>query len=244
MRKRHSQLELLNKAGTGRGDVRVGKHRGGRPLKGPRRAAAHRKRLQFKANQPIHVVLRVVPEVGSLRQKLMFAAIRAASIVAARQEDARIVEMSVQRTHMHLIVEAKDAAALARLMKAFEISAAKLINRAHAEQRGIERRRRGRVFADRYHASVITSPRQIRHVLAYVLNNWRKHREDRAPAYRGWSVDPFSTGARFPGWSDDGVVPSSPVTDAPVVVKPARTWLLTVGWKQHGLIGRAEIPSS
>jgi hypothetical protein len=59
---------------------------------------------------------------------------------------------------------------------------------------------RGRVFADRYHAVAISSIRQVRHALAYVLNNWRRHREDFAglgPS-RG-PLDPFASGGRFRG---------------------------------------------
>ena len=38
--------------------------------------------------------------------------------------------------------------------------------------------RTGKVFQFRYHRVDITTPRQMRCALAYVLNNWRRHRED------------------------------------------------------------------
>jgi hypothetical protein len=38
--------------------------------------------------------------------------------------------------------------------------------------------RRGRVFADRYHARPLTNPAQVRRALCDVLNNWRRHGED------------------------------------------------------------------
>ena len=241
-RKRHVQLPLLNQAGTGRGDTRIGKRRGGRPIKGPRRAAPHRKRVQFKAYQPLHVVMRVLPEVGSLRQRLMYIAIRNATIVAARREDARIVHISLQRTHIHLIVEAKGTRELAKLMQGFLISAAKLINRAHGKIRKTERRRRGRVFADRYHYEVITSPRQMRHTLGYVLNNWRKHGEDRSAESRPWRIDPFSSGDQFSGWREFQRPPAWPATYQPLRVKPPSSWLLSVGWRTYGSIGCNEVP--
>jgi hypothetical protein len=37
--------------------------------------------------------------------------------------------------------------------------------------------RSGKVFHERYHARHLRSPRQVRNVLVYVLNNWRKHDE-------------------------------------------------------------------
>ncbi len=54
------------------------------------------------------------------------------------------------------------------------ITAARAINRAAG--------RRGKVFAFRYHATRITTPRQMRNTLAYVLNNWRRHGEDQRSA--------------------------------------------------------------
>ena len=241
-RRRPVQLELLNKAGTGRADTRIGKRRGGRPLKGPRRAAPHRKRVQFKSYQPLHAVMRVLPEIGTLRQRLMYIAIRNASIVAARRSDARIVHISVQRTHIHLIVEAKDARALAKLMQGFQISAAKLINRAHSKLRDIEQRRRGRVFADRYHYEVITSPRQMRNTLGYVLNNWRKHGEHKHPETHTWRIDPYSSADQFAGWRGFDQPPASPSAYPPMCVRPAATWLLREGWRRYGVIDCLEVP--
>ena len=64
----------------------------------------------------------------------MFLAIREATIVLAKYEDVRIVHLSVQRTHLHMIVEAQSRLALAKGMNAFGISAAKQINRAAGRQ--------------------------------------------------------------------------------------------------------------
>ena len=85
--------------------------------------------------------------------------------------------------------------------------------------------RRGTVFADRYHDRVLTTPRQVRHALAYVLCNARKH--GLAPRTRHW-VDPCSSAAAFPGWS-------CAIELAPTLatVEP-RTWLLTIGWRRAG----------
>ena len=43
----------------------------------------------------------------------------------------------------------------------------------------------GKVFPDRYHAQIIRTPRQARHALAYVLNNWRKHGENKLADRKG-----------------------------------------------------------
>jgi hypothetical protein len=73
------------------------------------------------------------------------------------------------RTHVHMLVEAKDKLALARGMQGFQISAARNINTVLGPDR--YRRRRGPVFADRYHVEVITSPTRAHHALSYLLIN-------------------------------------------------------------------------
>ena len=127
------------------------------------------------------MVLRVIGAVGNLRRRFTYRAIREATLTTARREDFRIVHVSIQRTHVHLLVEAKDKQALSSGMQGFQISAAKHLNAAISKGKPGPRRR-GTVFPDRYHAEIITSPRQAHHTLRYVLGNWRKHQEDRAGA--------------------------------------------------------------
>ena len=101
----------------------------------------------------------------------------ARSIAAAKERFGfRLVHFSVQSNHIHLLVEADQKEALAAGMQGFQISAAKLINAAISKGGA---RRRGSVFPDRYFAKIITSARQARHTLRYVLLNWRHHKEDR-----------------------------------------------------------------
>src|SRR3954467_8086717 len=137
---------------------RGGKRRGaGRPPKGARSGSPHKERPFLHARYPVHVVLRVVGAVGNLRRRCVYQAIREATLTTARREDFRIVQLSIQRTHLHLLVEADDKRALARGMQGFEISAARHLNAAISKgQPGP--RRRGIVFPDRYHAEIITSP--------------------------------------------------------------------------------------
>jgi hypothetical protein len=151
--------------------------------------------------------------------------------------------MSIQRDHVHMLVEADSRGALSRGVRGFSISAARQINKAFTARGGA--RRTGRVFADRFHARSLTSPRAVRNTLAYVLNNWRRHQEDRAPVARTWSIDPFSSGALFPGWKELEASPffwPLPPTYKPLIVFRPRTWLLQ-SWDQfHPLISVREIP--
>jgi REP element-mobilizing transposase RayT len=153
-RRRHVQQELFRRGGKRRG--------AGRKPKGTRAGERHEARPEFKSYHALHVVMRVVPAVGSLRRRKLYKALRDATITAALRERFRIVHLSIQRTHVHMLVEAEHKAALARGMQGFQISAARNLNTMLGEG---GRRRRGKVFADRYHLEVITSPTRARHAI-------------------------------------------------------------------------------
>jgi len=126
-------------------------------------------------------------------------------------------------------------------MQRFEISAAKLLNKAMSKRTG--KKRRGTVFPDRYHAVIIRSPRQARNNLAYVLNNWRRHGENKVPALAGWRIDLFSSAPSFDGYKDiDATSHAWPETYRPLPVCKPKSWLLSTGWRKHGLLRSTEVP--
>jgi REP element-mobilizing transposase RayT len=254
-RKRHTQLALpkLDKNGQHRGGARAGAGRKPKDgIKRSRRGEPHKARPLGKPRFPRHAVLRVLPVVGNLRKRHLYSALRLATIAIALRELAyddangafRIVHISIQKTHIHMLVEADNKLAMSRGMQSFMISAAKHINRAFSDKMKLAERRRGAVFADRYHQEIIETPRQARHALSYVLNNWRKHREDREA--HGCEVDPFSTGAHFMGWRERGdeVVSRGRDIYEPLIVYFPKTWLLSEGWKKAGTISFYEVPSA
>src|SRR6185503_5082963 len=144
-----------------------------------RAGSPHKARPELAARHPVHVVLRVVGVVGNLRRRFTYKAIREATLTTALREDFRIVHLSIQRTHLHLIVEADGKAALASGMQGFQISAAKHLNAAISRDK--PERRRGAVFPDRYHAEIITSPTRARHTLSYVMRGSIKTSVDTVP---------------------------------------------------------------
>jgi REP element-mobilizing transposase RayT len=225
---------------------RGGKRRGaGRPPKGPRAGAPHDKRPFLHARYPVHVTLRAIAAVGNLRRRCVYQAIREATLTTARRDNFRIIQLSIQHNHVHLIIEADDKYALAAGMQGFQISAAKHLNAAISKGKPGPRRR-GSVFPDRYHAEIITSPTQARHALSYVMNNFRKHREDQAGPASTWKLDWFSSAITFPGWAeygDEAFLWRGPPTYDPLVVYQPRTWLLREGWKKAGPISCGAVPS-
>jgi REP element-mobilizing transposase RayT len=255
------QIRWLNKAGDLRGRKREEKpqrkSRVGRPKKA-RSGVPHDTRPAFEKARALHITLRVLDVIGRLRTRSAYMAIREAAITVLKHDAFRVVHLSIEGTHLHLLVEASNRAALSTGMQAFAISAAKHLNAAFSKTGGwwarkraarlgqvLPKRRKGRVFSDRYHETFIRSPRQARHALAYVLNNWRRHREDRAERARDWLIDPFATGWAFDGWKERADAPFAwklRNTYQPIPVRMPRTWLLRIGWRMHGLIGVREAP--
>jgi REP element-mobilizing transposase RayT len=232
------QLKLLGvphrapKNGNWHGGRREGAGR--KPKNGVRAGVPHRRRERQTPDVPLHVTLRLVDGLPRLRTRRIYQLVQRAMALANRFEDVRLCHMSIQHNHLHLILEADDERALSRAMKSFKVSFARSLNR--------ELGRKGRVFADRYHTERLETPAQVKNALAYVLGNWRKHGEDRDIAGPARRTDRYSTGPFFDGW-DTG--PPPPVffrkdlpfpEDGPFPIRFATSWLLTQGWKKHGLL--------
>jgi REP element-mobilizing transposase RayT len=201
-----------------------GKREGaGRKKSGTRRDPEHRSRPEHVGRYPLHITLRVREEVGRLRRREVYVGTRRALETITARISFRVVHLSIQHNHLHFLVEAADSAALESGMRALAISLARRINKSLG--------RRGKVFAFRYHATVLKSPRQTRNALAYVLNNWRRHREDeRGLRERTAKLDPYSSAIKFTGWADFQLTEWPEGYVALPVVAP-QTWLLATGWQ-------------
>jgi hypothetical protein len=149
----------------------------------------------------------------------------------------RLVHYSLQGNHAHLIVEASDRDALGRGMMAVASRLARAVNRIG--------KRTGPVLADRYHLRLLRTPKEVRAALRYVLLNARHHLGGlRAKVLRAATLDPASSGRWFDGWrrgvatlADEGAAPPGRAA-----VARARAWLLTVGWRRHGLLDPRDVP--
>jgi REP element-mobilizing transposase RayT len=162
-------------------------------------------------------------EVGRLRRGEVYAGARCALLAIAARISFRVVHLSIQHNHIHLLVEAGDHDALDSGMRALTISLARRINKSLG--------RSGKVFEYRYHSTPLTSPRQTRNAIAYVLNNWRRHREDeRGLRQRTAILDPYSSAITFAGWADFRLT-TWPEGYVALPVTPPQTWLLATGWE-------------
>src|SRR6185295_17623828 len=134
-----------------------------------------------------------------------------------------------------IVAESSDERALTRGMTGLAVRIARGLNKLW--------RRVGRVFSDRYHARILTTPRAVRTALIYVVQNARKH-----GAWRALVPDAYSSGPVFDGWKNvaggrGGTGRSENLADSSRrLLARARTWLLSIGWRRHGLIDPREVP--
>jgi REP element-mobilizing transposase RayT len=208
-----------------RGGARPG---AGRKPKGATAMVSHAARPELAPRFPVLVTWKLVRGLPSLRRPRARDVLWRAFEAAKDRHGARLVHFSIQSNHVHAIVEARDARALSRGMQGLSVRIARGLNRAW--------NRSGRVLVDRFHSRVLRTPHEVRYALAYVVNNARKHDVSIA------TLDPFSSAAAFDGWRAAREVRAfARRAPAPPVVT-ARSWLLTVGWRRHGLVGWSETP--
>jgi REP element-mobilizing transposase RayT len=178
------------------------------------------------------VTLEVRRGIPSLRTVKVVRELERSFAAACELGRFRLAEYSIQSNHVHLIVEAESLHDLACGMKSLAARVARAVNRIF--------KRRGAVLADRYHLHVLRTPREVRRALAYVLLNARRHLAKLGRTLpRDATLDPASSGRWFHEWRS-----RVPQAHDPPAVATARTWLLCVGWRRHGLLDPSEIPGS
>jgi REP element-mobilizing transposase RayT len=184
------------------------------------------------------VTLRLRSDLPSLRDTRVVREIERTFAKGCSRPDFRLVHYSLQGNHAHLIVEAKDRHALGRGMMAIGSRLARAVNRIA--------RRRGSVLADRYHLRLLPTPKEVRNALRYVLLNARRHAAAaHGTVTRPVRLDPASSARWFDGWkwkADLTGGATAAASRAPLPIARARTWLLTVGWRRHGLLDPADVP--
>jgi REP element-mobilizing transposase RayT len=228
MAQRPSQIELMLPAAPKWGGRRA--NAGRRP--GPNPSPRHLARAAFR-RLPTHVTLRMRPGVPSLRNVRIVRELERTFAKGCERPGFRLVHYSLLGNHAHLVVEASDAAALGCGMKAIGARLARAVNRIAG--------RKGPVLADRYHHRVLRTPREVHSALRYVLLNARRHAK---PTGTGAvRLDPASSGRWFDGWKrQPRALHGAQSSNELRPVARARTWLLSRGWRRHGLLDPAYVP--
>ena len=213
-------------------------HGGWRPGAGRpkgRTCVPHDERADFSPRIPQHTTLKLVEGLPRLREVYVAGLVRT-QIALGHKADFRVTEYCIQHDHVHLITEADGAPALSLGLQGLQVRIARRLNRAWA--------RHGDVFVERYHSRALATPREVRNALRYVLNNERHHADARGERLDPRWLDPFSSAAWFDGWASPAAESTLPqaLLDMPRPTAPARVWLLTTGWRRHGLIAHHEVP--
>jgi putative transposase len=204
------QLPLRPAQSKGWGGRRAG---AGRPRR-KEPGNPHRVRPALKATVPLHVTLRIVRGVESLREPRVWKAVGRAFRDGAARFETRVVHFSVMSNHIHMLVETSDRRALSRAMKGLGVRIARGVNVA------VERR--GRLFAERYHVRPLRTPTEVKHALHYVRHNRRHHLAESGIRLQSDWVDPCSS---------DAIKHRVPLPGP-------ETWLLAEGWQR----GRSSDP--
>jgi len=124
-RRRPAQLSLATR-GAGRGGWRAG---AGRKPKPAHERRGHRSRPELPARFPVHLTLKVLPEVANLRRGHCYAVLRRCFARGKDRFGFRLIHFAVQSNHLHLIGEAGDRTALSRGMQGLAIRIARGLNR-------------------------------------------------------------------------------------------------------------------
>ncbi len=193
------------------------------PIPGRKRPAPHRALLDHKGIYPLHMSVRARAGLGSLRGKKQFEVVREC-LRDSSSGFFRVLEFSVQADTVHMIVEARDKAALSKGARSLVIRTARTLNRVLD--------RRGPFWADRYRVRELTTPRAVRDALVLVLMNHKLQ----GPADRD-PIDPLSSAPWFDGFREPLPPPAEPA-----ITVPPQTWLGRLGWRRRGLIDPGEAP--
>src|SRR5262245_22976720 len=191
-----------------------GKRQGaGRPPASKRPPVHHVRRPKVPMRGTAHVTLRMRRDVPSLRSRRFIRDFQSRMRAGCERGEFRVCHYSIQRDHVHFVVEAAGKESLGRGMKSVGIRLARTVNRVFG--------RTGPALFGRYHLRVLRAPREVRHALAYVLLNARKHWRQRNGIAAPVVLDFASSGAWFDGWKRP---PPMAEPKGPRPVAPPRFW--------------------
>jgi putative transposase len=228
--RRGEQLALPRTSGWGGKRRGAGRKRSDADMPGSRSRVVHAPRPIHKGRHPVHVTLRAKPGLPSFRQqrvqRLVAEVLRDQRRRRYRNE-FRIVHYTIQRNHLHLVVEADTERAkgykpLRSGVSGFEIAFARRLN--------LRLRRRGKVWADRYHRHDLKTPRETWSGLAYVFGNYTHHG---MKSHGAGVLDIYASGCVFDGWEGDHFIPADFERWRWPVCR-AQTWLARKGYLVHG----------
>jgi REP element-mobilizing transposase RayT len=132
-----------------------------------KKSIPHRERAIIPRNTPVHVTIKINKHiVSTLRNKIIFKKISQA-ISKARNKGIRLIHFTIQRDHVHMLIETNDKKQLGRAMQAMGISLAKSLKNLT--------KKKLRIFKDRYHVHILKTLKEVQNAKSYILGNALKH---------------------------------------------------------------------
>jgi len=199
---------------------------------------SHHQRTALAARFPVHVTVKLQRGLPRLRRREEYAALRAAfhaGCAGVKQRGSfRLCHYAVLNDHLHFLVEAHDRTSLSRGLQGLLVRIARTLNKLWS--------RRGKVFADRYHDRILRTPREVRNAIRYVLANGKKHAAEGREVAVPQAIDTFTSAPWFDGFRETVTVRGIEAMPRPVT--DSRTWMLTLGWRRHGLLSVHELPAT
>ena len=206
----------------------------GRKPTGDKAGVSHGPRAVLAARFPAHITMKLQRGLPRLRSRREYASLRAAFAAGCDRAGFRLTHYAVLNDHLHFLVEARDRQTLTRGLQGLAIRIAKALNKLWQQ--------RGTVFADRYHDRILKTPREVKNALVYVLANGRKHAAEGREVSVPQAIDVFTSAPGFDGFRESFTVRGIEVIVRPVTT--AHTWLLTIGWRRHGLLSGHDLPAT
>ncbi|MFT5284335.1 MAG: putative transposase [Planctomycetota bacterium] len=127
----------------------------------------HSARLSVSGSHGVHVTVKLRSGIPDLRQAHVIEALERCFSKAKDRFEFELNAYTVMSNHFHFLVYVRSNEALRRGMQGLNIRLARTINRLF--------NRKGKVFADRFHARVVRGLNAIKKALRYVVQNARKH---------------------------------------------------------------------
>ena len=138
----------------------------------------------------VHVCIKLKRGLPSLRKKAEYRELLERFRIIKERFGCNLRQYSVQKDHIHLLIEARTTSDLSRYMQGLQIRFAKALNKLW--------KRTGKVFADRFFAKLCPDWRAVKAATRYILNNALRHgaRNSR----RDKDADPYSSGPWYVRW--------------------------------------------
>jgi len=158
-RKNKQERTIYNPRAAGRPRVLTSKERVSRIY--------HQSRPTLPKDRPLHVTIKFdKKKIATLRNKIFYREIRK-SLRRLRVKGVRLIEFSVQKDHIHFLLESANKIVLGKAMRALSISLSKRFS--------LLLNRKIKALKSRYHLHILNTLKELKNARQYILNNSAKH---------------------------------------------------------------------